>query len=106
MLKEVLKRYSAAPTDLMFDGGAKVSHYIVLTWHNFLFVFNCLYIRFFSRKSSSSDSAIVIFVHYFLLRRPTSGERMLIALLVTGILIATIVLLVIFSAIQDLADDY
>lgn len=54
----------------------------------------------------SRGNATVISMDYFLLRRPTSGELMLIALLIGGILAVAIAGLVFLSAMQDIADDY
>jgi len=45
-------------------------------------------------------------VSYILLRRSASGGRMIIALLVAGILALVIAVLVFFSAMQDVNDDY
>ncbi len=45
-------------------------------------------------------------VYYILLTRSASGALMIIALLVAGVLALVIAGLVIFSAMQDMDDDY
>lgn len=58
--------------------------------------------------SESPFPATKLHVHTltFMVRRPTSGEHMLTALVITGILAASIIGLTILSAIKDLEDDY